>query len=90
MPIATPETMTPALSLFVAMTITLAALLVTWIAGLVMIVRKQRRLSIAAIVPPLTIVQAWREGAHGIAIAIGALAVLYGALWISALAGHVT
>jgi hypothetical protein len=76
--------MTPTLTLFVALTLTLATLLVLWARSVLYVARHASPFPRRALVPLLTPVHTWRLGGRGLAIATTVAAFLYGIIWISA------
>lgn len=76
--------MTPALGLYLALTVVLAALIVTHAALALRVVRRRGLRSAWAALPPITPVIAWRTGARAGAVFWGILFVGYATLLVAA------
>ena len=76
--------MTPVLTLFTALTLTLTALVALYAASVRHVVKHASPFPRAAIVPVLTPLHTWRLGARALTIATVSCAALYVALWIAA------
>jgi hypothetical protein len=81
--------MTPAISLFLGLTVTLAAAVVLYVANLRFISAARLSSSVSrwAFVPVATPVIAWRLGARTLPISFGVVSILYLLLWVSVRVG---
>lgn len=76
--------MSASLTVFIGLTVSLAALLVLYVANLRFVARESRRWSWLSVVPLVTPVRAWQEGARALPTAMVLSAVVYGLFWLSA------
>jgi len=76
--------MTTAITLFFALTISLAASIVLYASSLRVLARGGDRFPWPAIVPFVSPFYLWRRGERGLPIALGGAMLVYALLWISA------
>jgi Trk-type K+ transport system membrane component len=76
--------MTPAVTLFAALTITLTTLVALYAASVRHVVKNESPFPRLALVPLITPVHTWRLGARALTIATVSCATLYVVLWIAA------
>jgi len=76
--------MTAPVTVFLGLTLSLATLVVLYVANLRFVAREGRRWSWLNAVPVLTPVRAWQAGARALPTALVLSAVFYGLFWFSA------
>jgi len=82
--------MSPTLTLFAALTITLTALVALYALSVRHVAKHTSPFPRAALVPVVTPLYTWRGGARALTIVTVATAVLYVLLWAAASAGGVS
>lgn len=76
--------MTPAVTLFAALTLTLTSLVALYAASVRHVVKNESPFPRLALVPVITPIHTWRLGARALTIATVSCAALYVALWLAA------
>ncbi len=76
--------MSASLTVFIGLTISLAALIVLYVANLRFVARRSARWPWLAMLPVITPVSAWRAGSRALPTALVLVAIVYALFWVSA------
>ncbi|MGE0789440.1 MAG: hypothetical protein AB7S26_27445 [Sandaracinaceae bacterium] len=77
--------MTASLALFLALTLTLAALMISWVLMFaIAVAHRPRREAALCVLPPVAPFVAWRAGRRRLPLGFAVLVVVYGALFLLA------